>query len=59
LNTGSIEKMTDILVEIREAGEHFSHLRWDEALQHTSHAVNDFHKLCGMEAYAPTGNFPN
>jgi D-sedoheptulose 7-phosphate isomerase len=23
---------------------------------HASHAVNDFRKLCGFEAYAPTDN---
>ena len=25
---------------------------------HASHAVNDFRKLCGIEAYAPTDNVP-
>ena len=56
LDIDSIEQMTDILVETREAGGRLFILGVGGSAANASHAVNDFRKICGMEAYAPTDN---
>ena len=52
----SIEKMTDILFETREIGGRLFILGVGGSAANASHAVNDFRKICGFEAYAPTDN---
>ena len=55
IDSDSVEKMVDILVETKsKAGRIFPGSRGSAA--NASHAVNDFRKICGMEAYAPTDN---
>ena len=56
LDFDSIERMTDILVETRESGGRLFILGVGGSAANASHAVNDFRKICGMEAYAPTDN---
>ena len=56
LDFDSIERMTDILVETRESSGRLFILGVGGSAANASHAVNDFRKICGMEAYAPTDN---
>ena len=56
LDFDSIEQMTDILVETRESGGRLFILGVGGSAANASHAVNDFRKICGIEAYAPTDN---
>jgi D-sedoheptulose 7-phosphate isomerase len=56
LNTAAIEKMVDELALIRERGGRLFILGVGGSAGNASHAVNDFRKICGFEAYAPTDN---
>ena len=56
LNQDAIEKMVDLLIETRESGGRLFLLGVGGGAGHASHAVCDFRKLGGMEAYAPTDN---
>lgn len=51
-----IEEMTDILNGVRSDGGRLFVLGVGGSAANASHAVNDFRKICGMEAYAPTDN---
>ncbi len=56
LDAGALEAMAARLARLRgEAGRLFV-LGVGGSAAHASHAVNDFRKLCGIEAYAPTDN---
>ena len=50
-----VDRMIDILAEARSKGRLFI-LGVGGGAGHAGHAVNDFRKLCGFEAYAPTDN---
>lgn len=52
----SIEKIVTSLVELRKGGGRLFLLGVGGSAGNCSHAVNDFRKLCGIEAYAPTDN---
>src|SRR5205823_14556838 len=52
----SIEALADGLASVRQAGGRLFILGVGGSAGHASHAVNDFRKLCGFEAYAPTDN---
>lgn len=56
IDTGEIERMADSLAHVRELGGRLFILGVGGSAGHASHAVNDFRKLCGFEAYAPTDN---
>lgn len=56
LAVGDIEKMCDELVALRERGGRLFLLGVGGSAGNCGHAVNDFRKLCGIEAYAPTDN---
>lgn len=56
LDRGAIEKAVDVLVRVREGGGRLFILGVGGSAGHASHAVNDFRKICGFEAYAPTDN---
>src|SRR5436309_10963661 len=56
LNPGAIEKMVDELARVRERGGRLFILGVGGSAANASHAVNDFRKICGLEAYAPTDN---
>ena len=56
LDTDAIEKCADELAKIRERGGRLFILGVGGSAANASHAVNDFRKICGFEAYAPTDN---
>jgi D-sedoheptulose 7-phosphate isomerase len=56
LDRGSIERTIDLLVDLRERGGRLFVLGVGGGASHASHAVNDFRKICGIEAYTPTDN---
>jgi D-sedoheptulose 7-phosphate isomerase len=56
LDSGAIEKMVSILAATRAGGGRLFLLGVGGSAANASHAVNDFRKIVGMEAYAPTDN---
>ena len=56
LNEAAIEKCADELARVRERGGRLFILGVGGSAANASHAVNDFRKICGFEAYAPTDN---
>jgi len=56
LDGTAIEKLAQSLAGVRAAGGRLFLLGVGGSAGHASHAVNDFRKLCGFEAYAPTDN---
>lgn len=56
LDAGAIESVAAGLARVRETGGRLFILGVGGSAGHASHAVNDFRKLCGFEAYAPTDN---
>ncbi|HEY3897555.1 MAG TPA: SIS domain-containing protein [Chthoniobacter sp.] len=51
-----MEKIVDGLANVRERGGRLFILGVGGSAANASHAVNDFRKICGFEAYAPTDN---
>jgi D-sedoheptulose 7-phosphate isomerase len=56
LDMDGIERLAGSLVELRERNGRLFLLGVGGSAANCSHAVNDFRKLCGIEAYAPTDN---
>ncbi len=56
LDTQSIESMVDILATTRAREGRLFILGVGGSAANASHAVNDFRKIVGIEAYAPTDN---
>jgi D-sedoheptulose 7-phosphate isomerase len=56
LDRPGIEAMARGLAEVRQAGGRLFILGVGGSAGHASHAVNDFRKICGVEAYTPTDN---
>ena len=56
IDVPTIEKLADILVLLRERGGRLFILGVGGGAGHASHAVNDFRKIVGIEAYTPTDN---
>ena len=56
LDTSAIEALASGLASVRAAGGRLFILGVGGSAAHASHAVNDFRKICGFEAYAPTDN---
>jgi Phosphoheptose isomerase len=56
LDVESIERTADLLAELRERHGRLFLLGVGGSAANCSHAVNDFRKICGIEAYAPTDN---
>lgn len=56
LDTARIEKAAALLAETRTAGGRLFLLGVGGSAANASHAVNDFRKIAGIEAYAPTDN---
>jgi len=56
LDAGAIEKMVEVLAATRTAGGRLFMLGVGGSAANASHAVNDFRKIVGIEAYAPTDN---
>jgi len=56
LDAGAIEKLAQLLAAARARGGRLFILGVGGSAANASHAVNDFRKICGMEAYCPTDN---
>src|SRR6266513_4974697 len=56
LDYAMIEKMAELLAEVRARGGRLFILGVGGSAANASHAVNDFRKICGFECYAPTDN---
>ena len=56
LNQDCLERMIDMLIEIRSREGRVFFLGVGGGAGHASHAVNDFRKIAGMECYAPSDN---
>ena len=56
IDTQQIELMVGILAQTHQQGGRLFFLGVGGSAANASHAVNDFRKICGMEAYAPTDN---
>jgi len=55
-DTAAIEACARGLAGVRDRGGRLFVLGVGGSAGHASHAVNDFRKICGFEAYAPTDN---
>jgi D-sedoheptulose 7-phosphate isomerase len=51
-----IEKIVDLLVDVKSSGGRLFVLGVGGSAANAGHAVNDFRKLAGIETYAPTDN---
>jgi D-sedoheptulose 7-phosphate isomerase len=56
LDVAAIDRMVALLVQLRERGGRLFFLGVGGSAANASHAVNDFRKIAGIEAYAPTDN---
>ena len=56
LDAASIEAVAEGLAAVRDGGGRLFILGVGGSAGHAGHAVNDFRKICGFEAYAPTDN---
>jgi D-sedoheptulose 7-phosphate isomerase len=56
VDTAAIERLVDELVTLREHAGRLFLVGVGGSAANASHAVNDFRKLTGIEAYAPTDN---
>jgi D-sedoheptulose 7-phosphate isomerase len=56
LDAAVIDATARGLARVRDAGGRLFILGVGGSAGHASHAVNDFRKICGFEAYAPTDN---
>lgn len=56
VDAAEVERVAELLASVRERGGRLFILGVGGSAGHASHAVNDFRKLCGFEAYAPTDN---
>lgn len=56
LDVTALEEMAALLARIREEGGRLFVLGVGGSAANASHAVNDFRKIAGLEAYAPTDN---
>ena len=56
VNQESVEAVAGLLADCRARGGRLFILGVGGSAANASHAVNDFRKICGMEAYAPTDN---
>src|SRR5213075_1580177 len=56
LDVAAIERVITGLRRVRDDGGRLFILGVGGSAGHASHAVNDFRKICGFEAYTPTDN---
>jgi D-sedoheptulose 7-phosphate isomerase len=56
LDVAAIEKIAELLAEIKASAGRLFFLGVGGSAGNCSHAVNDFRKLAGIECYAPTDN---
>jgi D-sedoheptulose 7-phosphate isomerase len=56
LDSDTVERVAEGLAKVREREGRLFILGVGGSAGHASHAVNDFRKICGFEAYTPTDN---
>jgi D-sedoheptulose 7-phosphate isomerase len=56
LDADEVERLAQGLSDVRDGGGRLFILGVGGSAGHAGHAVNDFRKICGFEAYAPTDN---
>jgi D-sedoheptulose 7-phosphate isomerase len=56
MDVAAIEKMADLLAQVKQDGGRIFFLGVGGSAGNCSHAVNDFRKIVGIESYAPTDN---
>jgi D-sedoheptulose 7-phosphate isomerase len=56
LDVSAIEKMAELLADLRRRGGRLFFLGVGGSAANCSHAVNDFRKIAGIEAYTPLDN---
>ena len=56
LDPDAIQKLVELLIEVRENNGRLYFLGVGGGAGHASHAVNDFRKIAGFEAYTPSDN---
>ena len=56
IDTAAVERVAGLLADCRTRGGRLFILGVGGSAANASHAVNDFRKICGLEAYAPTDN---
>jgi D-sedoheptulose 7-phosphate isomerase len=56
LDPAAIDRLVELLVALRAKGGRLFILGVGGGAGNASHAVNDFRKICGIEAYTPTDN---
>jgi D-sedoheptulose 7-phosphate isomerase len=56
LDASRLDAMAEALASVRDAGGRLFFLGVGGGAGHAGHAVNDFRKIAGFEAYAPTDN---
>jgi len=56
IDIGPIERLAEMLGELRQQGGRLFFLGVGGSAGNCSHAVNDFRKIVGIESYAPTDN---
>lgn len=56
MDVAIIEKMADLLSQVKTDGSRIFFLGVGGSAGNCSHAVNDFRKIVGIESYAPTDN---
>ena len=56
MDLGAIEEMASLIANVKQAGGRLFFLGVGGSAGNCSHAVNDFRKIVGIEAYAPTDN---
>ena len=56
VDADAVERLARGLAEVRQRGGRLFILGVGGSAGHASHAVNDFRKICGIEAYSPVDN---
>jgi D-sedoheptulose 7-phosphate isomerase len=56
IDRAAVERLVSLLAEVRARGGRLFVLGVGGSAGNASHAVNDFRKICGMEAYTPVDN---
>src|SRR5450432_3303358 len=56
IDVAAVERLAALLADCRAGGGRLFILGVGGSAANASHAVNDFRKICGFEAYAPTDN---
>lgn len=56
MDTAAIERMADLLADVKQRQGRLFFLGVGGSAGNCSHAVNDFRKIVGIESYAPTDN---